>query len=738
MPSNLFPNWLWFNFLVGFLLISANAEATDTIRIVNQEEMRIITSKSYFLEDHTGEMGISDILALENQVKFKPIGKDAYSTPATDAVIWFKFTIQNKSGSDLWLELGDPFSAWYLDFYSPDEEGNHSRVTYSVGAMRPESNKEFPSNNYCIPIAQGADAVAKTYYMKVKGGLPMIFVFQAGNIKALINHTRKYDYALALFFGVILSSLIYNLFLFISIRDTIYIRYISYLCVMLVVAPFSSGNPLSFHPFWWHYVVTWNGVLYLCSTLFAVEYLALRSLAPRLYSWVWFLTLVLIVLLPILEIFSLIDTISLNYIFQPIVYILFLSLLISGIYLWIKGQKNARFYVSGWVFFVVSLFVFALAINGVVPLNIFTRNALYIGASAEALLFSLALGDRYNILKKDNERVQAQNLALVEEQKIELETKVHARTKELQMANDELQASHEELQAQQEELQSQQEELSAQNEELFSTLDQLKVAQSQLVQSEKMASLGLLTAGLAHEINNPINFIKSAVSGLQGVIEQFSYFSDLYKKIDPDNAKKGLEEISDLKKELKFDEMMEKALRITSHIDTGANRTAEIVKGLQSYSRSNSTEYASYNIVDGINDTLLLLNHLFGESHIKVFKNFDKIPEVECSPGQLNQVLMNIFVNAIQSMKERGNLFISTYQQGANITIKIKDTGSGIPSENLKHIFDPFFTTKEVGEGTGLGLSIVKGIIAEHGGSIMVESVIDEGTTFEISLPITH
>ncbi|MDW7694132.1 7TM diverse intracellular signaling domain-containing protein [Flammeovirgaceae bacterium SG7u.111] len=733
----LFSTHFWICAFVGLLFLPDNALALDehTILVEESPSMEVITEKVYFLEDTSGEMTLSDILALEEDSTFQLIGQEAFNTPATNATLWFRFTIQHTASSDIWLELGDAFSAWFLDFYSPDQDGNYNGVTYSLGSMRPKSNKKFPSSNYCVPLVNSEKA--QTYYMKVQGGFPMLFVFHAGNTQALVKHTKIYDNALSVFLGAILALAIYNLFLWISTRDKLYLKYIAYLGLMVIAVPFDNGNPLSFNHFWWNYAVTWHGVLYLLITLFAVEYLELKKTTPRLFLWVWFLTLILVVLLPFVEIFSLMDKILLNYIFQSVVLVFFLSWLVVGVYSWAKGQTNARFYVLAWVALIASVFIFVLAINGFLPLNVFTKNVGYIGISAEALLFSLALGDRFNSLKKVNEQVQAENLKLVSEQNTTLERKVIERTREIQIANDELQANQEELQAQQEELQAQQEELSSQNEELLSTLEQLKIAQSQLVQSEKMASLGLLTAGLAHEINNPINFIKSGITGLQGLIEQFSYFSELYKDIKPENVKESLDKIASLKEELKFDEMMGKAMRITRHIDTGANRTAEIVKGLRSYSRSNSIEYAPYNVIDGINDNLLLLNHLLG-AHIEIFRNFDEVPEIECSAGQINQVLMNLMVNAIQSIKEEGSLFISTNKQGANVVIKIKDTGVGIPAENLKHIFDPFFTTKDVGEGTGLGLSIVKGIVEEHGGSIEVESVVGEGTTFEVSLPISR
>ncbi|MDW7694131.1 two-component regulator propeller domain-containing protein [Flammeovirgaceae bacterium SG7u.111] len=326
---------------------------------------------------------------------------------------------------------------------------------------------------------------------------------------------------------------------------------------------------------------------------------------------------------------------------------------------------------------------------------------------------------------------------VLESQKKILEQNVEERTKELWLKNDEIVSQNNELQAQQEELHAQREELSVQNKELNITLDKLKMAQSQLVQSEKMASLGLLTAGIAHEINNPVNFIKSGIAGLHIVIEQFTIISSLYTQVNKDNMLEKLKEINELKESIKFDKIMEKAQLITAHINTGANRTAEIVKGLRTFSRSDTNNFAKFDISEGIDNTLLLLNQLI-KNRIEVHKDYQSKIEIECASGQINQVIMNLLTNALQAIGEEGEIFITAYIAKKSFYLKIKDTGRGIPENHLKHVFDPFFTTKTVGEGTGLGLSIVMGIIEQHSGEIKVESTVGEGTAFEVILPVSQ
>ncbi|WP_020530353.1 two-component regulator propeller domain-containing protein [Flexithrix dorotheae] len=299
----------------------------------------------------------------------------------------------------------------------------------------------------------------------------------------------------------------------------------------------------------------------------------------------------------------------------------------------------------------------------------------------------------------------------------------------------ELQIAHDEIQTQNEELKTQQEELSMQNEELLTMLDKLKKTQSRLVQAEKMASLGLLTAGIAHEINNPVNFIKSGITGLKKMMSQITEVMTLYGKINSSNVKEKLYEIENVKKIKKFDQMIEMAERITHNIETGVNRTVNIIKGLQAFSRSDLKNHTSYNLQEGINNCLLLLNHLISE-RIKIKINLKFNENIECSASQINQVIMNLLVNAIQAIQNEGEILITSQKVGENVLLKIKDSGEGIPPENLGKIFDPFFTTKEVGQGTGLGLSIVLGIVEEHSGKIEVESEIGTGTLVKVTLPI--
>jgi two-component system, NtrC family, sensor kinase len=335
---------------------------------------------------------------------------------------------------------------------------------------------------------------------------------------------------------------------------------------------------------------------------------------------------------------------------------------------------------------------------------------------------SIALADKINTLRKEKQlmqeealRVSLENEKLVREQNIELERKVAERTEELQETNGQLS-------------------------EAFS---ELKDAQIQLVEAEKMASLGQLTAGIAHEINNPINFVKSNIKPLQLDFKDMVAVIEEYGKLHgapPETMTEKLAEIDKLKQEVDLDFVKGEIDSLLKGIKEGAERTADIVRGLRTFSRLDESQIKTVNIHEGIESTLVLLRNS-SPDYIKITMDFKADGNIECLPGKLNQVFMNIISNAIQAIKtgktdkNPESIMISTRNLPADqIEIRIKDSGPGMSAEVKQKIFDPFFTTKDVGEGTGLGLAIVFKIIQEHSGKIEVVSAEGEGAEFIIAL----
>jgi len=266
----------------------------------------------------------------------------------------------------------------------------------------------------------------------------------------------------------------------------------------------------------------------------------------------------------------------------------------------------------------------------------------------------------------------------------------------------------------------------------------LKEAQAMMVHSEKMRSLGELVAGIAHEINNPVNFIHGNIMILQ------NYADDLLKLIDaydngidklPDDIKAQVESI---KKEIDLDFLRNDIKDLIKSCIEGTQRTKNIVLDLKNFSRMEEMVLTQFDIPKEIDTTLNILNNKY-KNRITVIKNYSaNVPKIEAYGGQLNQVFMNILDNAQDAMGDTGTLTINTDKVDNMVKIEFIDTGKGIPEDNLKKVFDPFFTTKPVGKGTGLGMSISYRVIKDHNGSISVESKVGKGTKFTIILPINH
>ncbi len=279
-----------------------------------------------------------------------------------------------------------------------------------------------------------------------------------------------------------------------------------------------------------------------------------------------------------------------------------------------------------------------------------------------------------------------------------------------------------------------------QKEELDRLIAKLKETQGQLVHNEKMASLGQLTAGIAHEINNPINFVYNGIDTLKISLDDLMEIVKKYNELDSANGNKEeiIQEAKQLKEQLGFEELTQDIEHLVADIKKGAIRTMEIVKGLRIFSRLDEEERKMANIKEALESTLILLNNKL-KGRINVKRYYDEtMPDILCYPGQLNQVFMNILNNAIQAIPEDrkdGEITIYTENQAENIIIRIKDNGVGMSEQVKRRIFEPFFTTKPVGVGTGLGLSITFGIIEKHNGQIFVNSEEGKGTEFVIQLP---
>jgi two-component system NtrC family sensor kinase len=276
----------------------------------------------------------------------------------------------------------------------------------------------------------------------------------------------------------------------------------------------------------------------------------------------------------------------------------------------------------------------------------------------------------------------------------------------------------------------------------------LRGLQSQIIQNEKMAAIGQLAAGVAHEMNNPIGFVASNFETLEGYISKFKNIISMYEEMDKEIQKTAQENliskctrVENAWKDLKMDFVLEDIQVLFTESKEGLDRVTKIIQSLRDFSRIDQvTDICEFDLNEGIRDTLIVAkNEIKYDCDIKT--DLSEIPAVCCNPGQINQVILNILVNAAQAIKsqnrkEKGHIAIKTFKTDEGVICEITDDGPGIPPEIITKVFEPFFTTKPVGKGTGLGLSISRDIILKHKGQLLVDSTVDKGTTFKIQLPL--
>ncbi len=302
---------------------------------------------------------------------------------------------------------------------------------------------------------------------------------------------------------------------------------------------------------------------------------------------------------------------------------------------------------------------------------------------------------------------KAESFLTIEELSRGLEEKVRVRTEQLRAANEELRTAYRDLQA----------------------------TQMQLIQREKMASVGQLVAGVAHELNNPIGFVSSNVATLEDFVGRLRRMLDVYRSAslpEADRARVRAEWDA-----LKVDYALRYLDSMIQGIREGAERTRKIVRDLRVFARSGDEAWQAVDLHEELESSLTLLNHLL-KDRIVVHRKFGELPSVECLRSQIDQVFLNLLANAAQAIAGRGAITIETRRDGEAAVVAVSDTGPGIPPDIAGRIFDPFFTTKPVGEGTGLGLSISYEIVKKHGGEITAASPPGQGATFTVRIPLTR
>ncbi|WP_313264951.1 7TM diverse intracellular signaling domain-containing protein [Sphingobacterium sp.] len=709
----------WLNLIFLFIFTCSSTCFGEVI--IDHPTQRVLIG--YGLERYTGkgEPNFADT----STSSFHPLESKVPNLGISPSDIWFRLPVTNKGKEklELLLEIAYPLLD-EVELFAPSSNGSYKSI--KLGEHQSFSARKYKVPNYAFDIQLPGNEKT-VFFIRVKSTEQIILPIYLSNERSFLKEMNDDSLLSGIYIGIVGIMAIYNLFLFFSVRERGYLYYVLYVLCAGITQMGIKGY--SFQYLWpnWTYFATKGPIIFgclsgLCALLFADSFLQLSKNAPRSRRVIT----VFIILFVIGSLLTLLNLTQPAFMVMQLttgagsLFVLYLSYLVM-----INGYKPAKYFVYGWTILLLGSVIFLLKDYGILKYSDFTSNAVQIASVVEMALLSFGLAYSINILKEEKEASQVRELAislenerLIREQNIVLEQKVDERTRELTESNESLQT----------------------------TLTHLKETQSQLVEAEKMASLGQLTAGVAHEINNPINFVTSNVAPLKRDIKMIWETLEEVERIAFKEGVSDAEKQSQIKKfkdDLDIDYLKTEVDFLLKGMHDGAHRTAEIVKSLRIFSRVDEDTLKFADLNEGLESTMVILNSLLNNT-IEVDKIYGDMPKVECHAGKLNQVFLNIVTNAIYAVNKKfnhdvgGKIWIETGVSGDNtsVFIKIADNGIGIPKEIHERIFEPFFTTKDVGEGTGLGMSIAYNTIAKHHGRIIVDSEVGKGTSFTLIIPI--
>jgi signal transduction histidine kinase len=705
-------NRFLFLFIGLFFFLAGKTQPLTVID--NAGQLVNLAPHATYFEDENGLLNLDTISKLSEQGKFKIINKPVINFGISASAFWLKLAIQNRTDENILIEIGNN-ALNDIQLYEQDESGKF--IYHHSGSWQKFKDRVLKHVDYLFPLSSPQNGT-QTIYLRVKHLRGTQFPLVAGTLKAFYKEAGNRNVMEGIYYGFMLLMILYNLFIFFSLKDSSYIYYVFYILMMGLLN--ASINGYAFRYFWPsapalnQYEDIIASLVGISGILFATSFLNTRKNTPYFHKLFQALLVCYVVIIAIVAsgIFMLgtvlVELTSLILVFS------FFSAAWQTLR---KGYKPARFFLIAWTLLLLSVIVFILKDFDILPYNSFTVSSMQIGSALEAVLLSMALANKINVYKKEKHQAQLEalhsleeNKKLITEQNMVLERKVKERTVELQSTN----------------------------KELVAAMENLKATQTQLVQKEKMASLGELTAGIAHEIQNPLNFVNNFSEINVELSEELK--EGISKLSLPENDKAGLNTL--------VNDIVQNEQKINSH----GKRADAIVKGMLQHSRSNTGTKELFD-VNALADEYLRLSYHGLRAKDKAFNakletHFDEsIGKIEIIPQDMGRVLLNLFNNAFYAVDEKKKAMnglyeplvsVNTKKENGKVIIRVKDNGNGIPQKVLDKIYQPFFTTKPSGEGTGLGLSLSYDIVTNmHNGEMKVNTAEGEFAEFIIVLPIT-
>lgn len=754
-------------------LSTSMAHAADKVLDVSRVGDSPVVLTEYFsvLEDHGKQLTLADVRRDEVSDRFTASTShgQALVFGVTPSAVWLRLSLINTADRPLnrMLEIAHFELAGDVRFFYQKPDKTYARI--ESGFLKAFDDRPYKHRFYVYPLTMEAHA-SQVVYVRLESEKTLSVPGRLWTPEAFHAYERK-DYAgQSLYFGMVFAMVAFNLLLFAVLGDPNYLIYVAF--VTATSLSLASDNGIATEFLWgnWPGWANVAGMVGYCISvtlllIFMRRLVPVRSLLPRVDH---LLKAIMVTLLAegagiAISYPTFIVPTQLTLAFSAVV-ILFTAITCS-----VKGDRSALFFTTAFAPLCITGVVSVLSHLGVLPSSFFTDAGMQIGSALEMIMLSLLLADKVNQARRD--RAQAQSHALnVERQLVEtlrsservLEERVAQRTTDLE-----------------------------------TSLQHLRSAQTQLIQSEKMASLGQLVANVAHEINSPIGAVRSSGKHIaEALDEALENLPKLSVVLQPDSRVLFMKLLGESKKPLPLmstreeraliksvtaqleglgiadprgkaevlvqlkahgciedylpllqhpdaDFMLRTAQGVGSIIDSTTNinmavdRVSKIVFALRSYSRVDcSGERVPANLEDGMETVLTIYQNQIRQG-VELVRDYEKLPPLTCLPDELNQVWTNLIHNALQAMNNEGTLTISIRRVGAEAEVSVSDTGCGIPEAIRDKIFEPFFTTKPVGEGSGLGLDIVKKIIDKHQGRIGVRSTVGVGTTFSVYLPLS-
>lgn len=666
------------------LLLATGAGAVPTVPVQPVDGRVELLPFIEVVEDASGTLTVEQV-ASGTRPGWKPESARQLNVGFSRSVYWVHFSLDpGPAWPGGWLlELGRTVDEVELYTERPDGGFRRQRTGRKVSLRE----RDVPDSRLLLRLTVPPESTGR-YWLRLSGDNTLVLGPLLWSEAAHAQRNAEEGLLFGISYGLLLAMLIYNLFLFVLTRDRAYGAYVLFQLGMALMQ--AGGDQLTLRYLWpdspgWaaRSELVFIGLVLVTAPGFARVFLGLATSVPRMgrvlrvlegLGGVFMLVAAFSASIPVMQFGALLTAAST------------VALLTSGVLAWRAGNPNAPLFLAGWLVLLSSSAVSVLMLLGHLPMNVWTANLPKVGSAVEAVLLSFGLALRFRLLRREGERARAELLESRLSYARTLESRVEERTRELTEA-----------------------------------LEALRATQARLVQQARLASLGHLVAGVAHEVGNPLNFT------LGGAVELERRLKAIQAELEAQPLPRDASE--------RVGKSLQGAGRALKLVQEGNGRIRRILDNLRGYVRSGDAALADVDLLAELETTLGLLQAQFDKAGIRVERRWEPLPPVPCRPGELGQVFMNLLLNSCQAMPEGGDILLSSRCREGRVELSFQDTGTGVRPEHREAIFDPFFTTRPPNEGTGLGLSMSHEIVTRHGGELRLADS-ERGARFVLTLPL--